>query len=153
MCSGSDVQAGVVISRLNPITRRDFHERDLSCALDGKALHSSRGISAVRDPFLGAPEGSANQRWALPGVSQSAVVRDGLYDRFREAFLGFEGVRFRTCGNVLLCKTLQALPLALSGTNEYHEIVLIGHVPALAFRAQWFQTARWTCLRKTDSEN
>src|ERR1700716_3325408 len=57
MCSGSDVQAGVVICRLDPINLKEFHERDLTCALDGKPLHSSGSISAMRDPFLGATEG------------------------------------------------------------------------------------------------
>src|ERR1700730_11186435 len=56
MCSRSDVQAGVVIRRLDPINLRDIHERDLSSVLDGYTLHSSGNISAMRDPFLGAPE-------------------------------------------------------------------------------------------------
>jgi hypothetical protein len=68
------------------------------------------------------------------------AVHDRIDFDCRKAFSFFR-VRFRTFGNVLLCKTTHALPLALSGTNEYHQIVLIGHVPALAFRAQWFQTA------------
>lgn len=86
------------------------------------------------------------------GPAKSTPVHDRLFSS-AEGYFSVPRVRFRSCGNALLCKTTHALPLALSGTNEYHQIVLIGHVPALAFRAQWFQTARWTCLRKTDSEN
>jgi hypothetical protein len=87
--------------------------------------------------------------WGRDLSSGASIV----YFRLPKGIPRFSRVRFQTCGNVLLCKTTHALPLALSRTNEYHEIVLIGHVPALAFRAQWFQTVRWTCLRKTDSEN
>lgn len=37
---------------------------------------------------------------------------------------------FQTSGNVLLCKNPFFLPLACLQTGEYHEVVLIGLVPA-----------------------
>jgi hypothetical protein len=115
--------------------------------------HESGGVARGQRPGddheeVASPYWQA-QQWAH---DVSKWVHDRLFS-IAEGHFSVSRVRFRTCGDVLLCKTLHALPLALSGTNEYHEMVLIGHVPALAFRAQWFQTARWTCLRKTDSEN
>ena len=55
-----------------------------------------------------------------PGPAKSTLVHDRLFSIAERHFPAFEGVRFGTFGNVLLCKTHHALPLALSGTNEYH---------------------------------
>src|ERR1700682_1336711 len=76
MFSRSDVQTGVVIRRLDPINLRDFHERDLSSVLDGYTLHSSGNISAMRDPFLGAPECSVKA--SVIKRLQQVVERPGL---------------------------------------------------------------------------
>jgi len=53
------------------------------------------------------------------GPAKSALVHDRLFSIAERDFPVSRG-RCRTCGNVLLCKTLPALPLALSGANEYH---------------------------------
>src|SRR3984893_4473152 len=76
MCSRSDVQAGVVIRRLDPINLRDFHERDLSSVLDGQALHSSGNISTMRDQCLGAPQSSV--KTIVIKRLQQVVERPGL---------------------------------------------------------------------------
>jgi hypothetical protein len=57
--------------------------------------------------------GSPSQHWRV-----IAGVIIYIFD-CQEATSLFK-VWFRTFGNVLLCKTTHALPLALSGTNEYH---------------------------------
>jgi hypothetical protein len=101
----------------------------------GVASRSAARSEEVASLYRQAPP------WARDLSSGASIV----YFRLPGGHFSVSRVGFQTCRNVLLCKTAHALPLALSGTNEYHEIVLIGHVPALAFRAQWFQTARRTC--------
>jgi len=71
----------------------------------------------------------------------------------REAFLAFQGFGFEPGGMSSCAKPPMLCLLRCLARTSTIKSFSIGHVPALAFRAQWFQTARRTCLRKTDSEN
>src|ERR1700693_5309458 len=61
MGSLSHVQAGVVVSSLNPIDVGKCQKRDLACALDRQTIHS-RQISAQRNSLFGADQRSLKTR-------------------------------------------------------------------------------------------
>ena|ERR1700730_16667034 len=56
------------------------------------------------------------QQWAPRSQHRCMIV----YFRLLRGISRFPGFGFEPCGCVLLCKTFHALPLALSGANEYH---------------------------------
>jgi hypothetical protein len=56
------------------------------------------------------------QQWAPRSQHRCTIV----YFRVPRGIFRFPGFGFEPCGSVLLCKTFHALPLALSGANEYH---------------------------------
>src|ERR1700693_790046 len=75
MGSRSHVQAGVVVSSLNPINVGKFQKRDLGCALDRQTIHS-RQIPAQRNSLFGAAECSLETR-IVEGL-EKIIQRSGL---------------------------------------------------------------------------